>query len=80
MLKLHCLSAWNSNVMNRFHNFAFVLNLCHYTKSWADDADQASRSVAGIPPPTSLDLITDRVNQLFDEKVELDGKAAQRLP
>ena len=39
----------------------------------AEEADAAQRSVVGAPPPTSLDLITDRINELFDARTELDG-------
>ena len=37
------------------------------------EADEAQRSVVGAPPPTSLDLVVDRVNDLFDARTELDG-------
>ena len=37
----------------------------------------AQGSVVGVPPPTSLDLITDRINELFDARTELDGFAAR---
>ena len=39
----------------------------------ADEADEAQRSVVGIIPPTSLDLVQDRVRELFDARTELDG-------
>ena len=39
----------------------------------ADEADEAQRSVVGIVPPTSLDLVQDRVRELFDARTELDG-------
>ena len=39
----------------------------------ADAADEAGKSVVGAPPPTSLDLVADRVRDLFDARTELDG-------
>jgi ATP-dependent RNA helicase DDX54/DBP10 len=38
-----------------------------------DDADEAGTSVVGAPPPTSLDLVADRVRDLFEARTELDG-------
>ena len=38
-----------------------------------DVADEAGTSVVGAPPPTSLDLVADRVRDLFEARTELDG-------
>ena len=39
----------------------------------ADAADESGQSVVGAPPPTSLDLVADRVRDLFEARTELDG-------
>ena len=39
----------------------------------ADEADEVQQSVVGAPPPTSLDLVADRVRDLFEARTEMDG-------
>ncbi|EEH57834.1 uncharacterized protein MICPUCDRAFT_16058, partial [Micromonas pusilla CCMP1545] len=42
-------------------------------RALCEDADREQRSVVGGAPPTSLDLVQDRVRDIFQSKVEMDG-------
>ena len=42
-------------------------------RALCEDADREQLSVVGGAPPTSLDLVQDRVRDIFQSKVEMDG-------